>query len=78
MKKWHYWLISILLLLITTNPGMKAFKDYLGCKDCNVVKREYNFFVISFYFAKYNGEYCGILGNFFLVEKYQRFQLLPK
>lgn len=78
MKKRYYLAIGVLLVLIITNPGMKAFKDYLGCSDCNNVKRDANLFIGGIYTSKYNGKYLGFFGNFFLIEKYPPFQLLPK
>jgi len=63
MKKIYYVLIAILLLLVITNPGVKAFKDYLGYNSYGGLKRKYNFFVCSVY-QKSNSTYFGIVGNF--------------
>ena len=76
MKKWHYWVIAVLLLLIITNPGTKAFKEHLGRDEYAGLKREYNFFVASYYTDRNSGDYIGIVGNFILLKKHSAF--LPK
>ena len=68
MKKGYYWLLGVLLLLIITNPSVKAFKDYLGKTSYINMRKENNFFVGSLY--SYNGEsYFAIAGNFFKITK---------
>ena len=63
MKKRYYWIIGILLLLIFTNPSVKAFKDYLGHPEYVHVQRPINF-IIGSVFRVSEGTYVGILDNF--------------
>ena len=61
MKKKHYVMLGVLLVLIITNPSATAFKLYKG-HDTSV-KRPLNLFICSIYINR--GEYyLGILGNF--------------
>jgi len=68
MKKWHYWVIGILLLLIVTNPSAKSFKEYLGRDSYFGLIRKYNFFVFSIYETKGSVQYLGLVGNFFEIK----------
>ena len=74
MKRKHYIFIVVSIFIIT-NPNTKAFKEYLGRDEYGGLKREYNFFVCSYYTARNTGEYLGILGNFFVIQQYQPFNL---
>ena len=67
MKKWHYCIIGALLILIITNPGVKAFEDYLGVNTYSGLRRTSNFFIFSFY--KSDDYYFAMAGNFFHLKK---------
>lgn len=63
MKKIYYVFIGVLLLIIT-NPNVKAFKDYLGYDSYSGLKRTSNFFICSTY-RSHSVKYLGVVGNFF-------------
>lgn len=66
MKKILFWGIPavILFVFITTNPGLKRFKEYVGYSDKTIeIKKIKNYFLFSVY--EYDGErYTGVLLNF--------------
>jgi hypothetical protein len=79
MKKALYVILTILIILIVTNPTVQDLKDYLGKTDNMNIKREKNYFIFSTYSVdvfRFNGEhiffdeiegtdiYYGYLGNF--------------
>jgi hypothetical protein len=79
MKKTLYVILTILIILIVTNPTVQDLKDYLGKTDNMNIKREKNYFIFSTYSVdvfRFNGEhiffdemegtdiYYGYLGNF--------------
>lgn len=80
MKKVYYIPIAILLLLIVTNPSMKAFKEYIGRPQRidERITRKSNFLIFSIYTDDQNGDdfngvqgyhskFVGVLGNFFRI-----------
>ena len=72
MKKWHYWVLGILVLLIITNPSVTSFKTYLGYTSYSGLRRTTNFFICSVYAnRRYNGtdSYFAIIGNFWELPK---------
>jgi len=79
MKKKVIIPIVILFTLVSTNPSLKDYQDFLGSQK-TVTKRSTNFFIYSIYTAStiitedtngeahnegIEGEHIGILGNFF-------------
>ncbi|MEO8768763.1 MAG: hypothetical protein ABI402_01705 [Ferruginibacter sp.] len=69
-NKIGYTLLTLLLILIITNPGVKRFKDYKGYSTYAGLMRTQNWFVFSIYESRsyqnrYGGRYLGILFNFF-------------
>src|ERR1700750_3265887 len=68
MKKGLYVIGAIILILIITNPSVKAFKDYLGHGNEGGLSRQANFFIFSIYLNWGNSaEYFGIAGNFYQI-----------
>lgn len=67
MKKALYIIGAILLILIITNPGVRAFKEYLGMNTYNGLRRTSNFFVCSIYEG--DSKYFAIAGNFFKITR---------
>jgi hypothetical protein len=51
------------LILLITNPSLKAFKEYKGREEYAGLKRKYDFFICSVY-THGNSTYLGIAGNF--------------
>lgn len=68
MKKWHYWVIGVLIGLIFTNPTMQDFKNYKGSEAQKLeifdFSRDANFLIFSFYNDGFTREYVGICKNF--------------
>jgi len=48
MKKWHYFIIAAMFILIITNPRVKAFKDYLDVNTYSGLRRTSNFSFLAF------------------------------
>ena len=71
MKKIYYVLIGVLILLIITNPSIKAFKEYLGVQSFNGLRRSVNFFIVSIYKSD-EGEYIAVIGNFSKIKTYPK------
>ena len=63
MKKWHYWVIGILLLLVVTNPGVQSFNTYLAGTPHYTPHRPLNILIASIYVTG-KATYLGVLGNF--------------
>ncbi|CAM4305117.1 hypothetical protein SAMN06265348_110278 [Pedobacter westerhofensis] len=52
LKRYQYILISILILLLVTNPSPKTFLQHLHQPEDKYMSRDYNFFVCSIYSYK--------------------------
>lgn len=72
-KQFIYSIAAVLILLIVTNPSLKAFKEYYGMPsrlsgDISYSKNR-NYFIFSKFSIDESNEptrmYLGILGNFF-------------
>lgn len=79
MKSYRKMLIPgiVLLVLITTNPSIYAFKSYLGVNSYKGLKKPVNLFIAAIY--KQGGrEYIGVLGNFWRIDKYANIEVYQK
>ncbi|MGG9962553.1 hypothetical protein [Ferruginibacter sp. SUN106] len=68
VKKFWIIIAIIILVLIVTNPGPKAFKEYLGEGQALQTRRVYNWLIFSVYETQLpfsNHQYLGIFMNFF-------------
>jgi len=70
MKKALYVIGAIILILIITNPSVKAFKEYLGRESYDGLKRPLNLFICAFY-KDHTNDYFGMLGNFWELKKHR-------
>lgn len=60
--------LIILGVLVITNPGVEAFKIYLGKTTIHGMKRKFNFFLFSIYNYD-NTDYFAFCGNFVELER---------
>ncbi|MBL4677460.1 MAG: hypothetical protein JKY70_14845 [Mucilaginibacter sp.] len=76
MKKIYYFPIGLILLLLITNPSLKAFKEHTGVASSYLeskifASRLHNYFICSTYQLGVQGSdgyYFAIAGNFFYVK----------
>jgi hypothetical protein len=67
LKRKHYILGGIVLLLLFTNPSRSAFASYLHKTNNRTIGRDFNGLLFSIYSKDNIGDkkvYLGILGNF--------------
>jgi hypothetical protein len=71
-KKWTIISGIIFIILLFTNPSIQRFRDFLGERTYEGLRRKMNFMVFSIYEDDGSNKYIGVLYNFIPITKSNR------